>query len=51
MAILLHCKSLIVFIESPELVYPLIDDIKQLYEARKDDFILLKYLVRTMLGF
>lgn len=28
MAVLLHCKSLIVFIESPELVYPLIDQVK-----------------------
>ena len=50
-AVLIHCKSLLVFLESPELVYPLIEDLKELREGHEDDFYLLKYLVKTMLGY
>ena len=39
------------FIERPELVCPLIDEIRLLHEARRDDFLILKYLVKTMVGF
>ena len=50
-AVLLHCQSLLVFIESPELVYPVIDQISALRKGNEDDFLLLKYLVKTMCGY
>jgi hypothetical protein len=52
MAILLHCKSLLVFVENPGLVYPLIAKIEDLREdGHQSDFTLLKYLVKTMCGY
>ena len=50
-AVLLFCKSLLVFIESPELVYEQIEQTKALRAGKDSDFILLKYLVRTMIGY
>ena len=48
---LLHCKSLVVFLESPELVCPIIEELKLIYERNLDDFEILKYLVKTMIGY
>lgn len=37
--------------QSPELVLPIIDELKTLREGHQEDFTLLKYLVTTMLGY
>ena len=51
MAILFHYKSLLVFVEIPELIDPIIDQIKQIRQGHESDFLLLKYLVKTMTGY
>ena len=40
-----------VFLQSPELVDPILSEIKQLRLGHEDDFWLLKYLVKTVCGY